>query len=208
VPDADDAARLVGSLLEPDGPAVAPEEAFWAVRKVLEALSRRRPLVLVVDDLHWAEPTFIDLVEHVADWARDAPLLVLIMARPELLDTRPGWGGGKPNATSVLLEPLGDADAADLLWHLRRDPSRGIGASRYRYLLLSTRRQESARHSTCAIAGAPGRARGSPGIRGFPTACAELVGGRPGGVPSFAMELSANDEVSRCCTSEHGHGDW
>ena len=60
---------------------------------------------------------------------------------------------------------------------------------------------------TRGIVGAPGRARGSPGIRAFPTACAELVGGRPGGGPSFAMEWSANDEVSECCTSEHGHGD-
>jgi class 3 adenylate cyclase/predicted ATPase len=117
-PDADDAAPIVSSLLEPGGAAVAPEEAFWAVRKVLEALARRRPLVLVVDDLHWAEPTFVELVEHVADWSRDAPLLLLIMARPELLDSRPGWGGGKPNATSVLLEPLAEADAADLLAHL------------------------------------------------------------------------------------------
>ena len=83
-----------------------PDEAFWAVRRVLESLARRRPLVLVVDDLQWAEPTFIDLVEHVADWARDAPLLLLIMARPELLERVPAWGGGKPNATSVLLEPL------------------------------------------------------------------------------------------------------
>ena len=81
-------------------------------------LARPRPLVLVVDDLQWAEPTFVDVIEHVADWARDAPLLLLIMARPELLEARPGWGGGKPNATSVLLEPLAEAEAADLLRHL------------------------------------------------------------------------------------------
>ena len=95
-----------------------PEEAFWAVRKVLEASARRHPLVLVVDDLQWAEPTFVDLIEHVAEWTRDAPLLLLIMARPELLDARPGWGGGKLNATTVLLEPLPETDARDLLGHL------------------------------------------------------------------------------------------
>ncbi len=105
-------------LFKPDGEPVAPEEAFWAVRKVLEALGRRRPLVLVVDDLQWAEPTFIDLLEHVADYARDAPMLLLVMARPELLDARPAWGGGKLNATTALLEPLGDADAGDLLRYL------------------------------------------------------------------------------------------
>jgi tetratricopeptide (TPR) repeat protein len=113
-----EAAPIVSSLLEPAGAAVTPEEAFWAVRKVLEALARRKPLVLVIDDLHWAEPTFVELVEHVVDRVRDAPLLLLIMARPELLDSWPGWGGGKPNATSVLLEPLSRADAADLLVHL------------------------------------------------------------------------------------------
>jgi hypothetical protein len=113
------AAARAAELLRPAGEPVAYEEAFWAVRKVLEALARRRPLVLVVDDLQWAEPTFIDLLEHVADWTRDAPLLLLlIMARPEVLDTRPGWGGGKLNATTVLLEPLPETDARDLLRHL------------------------------------------------------------------------------------------
>jgi class 3 adenylate cyclase/tetratricopeptide (TPR) repeat protein len=112
------AAARAAELLRPTGEPVAHEGAFWAVRKVLEALARRRPLVLVVDDLQWAEPTFIDLIEHVADWTRDAPLLLLIMARNELLDTRAGWGGGKLNATTVLLEPLPETDARDLLRHL------------------------------------------------------------------------------------------
>jgi class 3 adenylate cyclase/tetratricopeptide (TPR) repeat protein len=112
------AAARAAELLRPAGEPVVPEEAFWAVRKVLEALARRRPLVLVIDDLHWAEPTFIDLIEHIADWTRDAPLLLLIMARNELLDTRPGWGGGKLNATTILLEPLPETDALDLLRHL------------------------------------------------------------------------------------------
>jgi predicted ATPase len=71
----------------------APEEHFWAVRKLLEALSNHRPLVVVFDDIHWAEPTFLDLVEHLADLSRDAPILLICVARPELLDLRPGWGG-------------------------------------------------------------------------------------------------------------------
>ena len=112
------AAARVAELLKPAGAPVAPEEAFWAVRKVLEALARRHPLVLVVDDLQWAEPTFVELVEHVAEWTRDAPLLLLIMARPDLLEARPGWGGGQLNATTVLLEPLPETDARDLLGHL------------------------------------------------------------------------------------------
>jgi predicted ATPase len=114
---ADDAraATRAAELLAPGDQAVVPEEAFRAVRKVLETIARRRPLVLVIDDLQWAEPTFIDLLEHVGDYTRDAPLLLLIMARLELLDVRPGWGGGKLNATTLSLEPLPERDAADLL---------------------------------------------------------------------------------------------
>ena len=63
--------------------------------RFLEALGRRRPLVVVFDDIHWGEATFLDLVEHVAEWTRDAPVLLVCLARPELLDVRPGWGGGK-----------------------------------------------------------------------------------------------------------------
>ncbi|MFD2093625.1 ATP-binding protein [Blastococcus deserti] len=94
------------------------EEVPWAVRKLFESLARRRPLVVVIDDLHWAEPTLLDLVEHVADWSREAPILLLCLARPELLDVRPGWGGGKLNATSILLEPLTPVESATLVGNL------------------------------------------------------------------------------------------
>jgi tetratricopeptide (TPR) repeat protein len=123
------AAALAAELLKPAGEALAPEEAFWAARKVLEALARRRPLVLVIDDLQWAEPTFIDFVEHVAEWARDAPLLLLIMARQELLEIRPTWSGGKLNATTLMLEPLSAPDARDLLGYLARPASLGEKAT-------------------------------------------------------------------------------
>jgi tetratricopeptide (TPR) repeat protein len=74
--------------------------------------------VLVIDDLQWAEPTFLDLLEHLADWVRDAPLLLLAMGRPELLDLREGWGSLRSNISTVLLEPLADADADELLREL------------------------------------------------------------------------------------------
>jgi class 3 adenylate cyclase/tetratricopeptide (TPR) repeat protein len=96
------------------GPASGGRDAFWAVRRLLEGMARQQPLVFVIDDLHWATPTFLDLVEHVADWTRDAPILLVCLARPELLDARPGWGGGKMNATTFLLEPL-DAGSVDVL---------------------------------------------------------------------------------------------
>jgi class 3 adenylate cyclase len=93
----------------------SPADTQLATRALLERAAEQRPLVLVLDDLHWAEPPLLDLVEHVADWSREAPILLLCVARPELLDARPGWGGGKANATSVLLEPLGGDEAASLV---------------------------------------------------------------------------------------------
>ena len=71
--------------------------------------------MLVFDDIHWGEPTFLDLVEHIADWSRGSPILLLCMARADLLDARPGWGGGKLNAVSVSLEPLTDEQTGTLL---------------------------------------------------------------------------------------------
>ena len=92
----------------------SPADTQLATRALLERTAQVRPLVIVLDDLQWAEPPLLDLVEHVADWSREAPILLLCIARPELLDVRPGWGGGKLNATSILLEPLLPAEAAAL----------------------------------------------------------------------------------------------
>jgi class 3 adenylate cyclase/predicted ATPase len=90
------------------------EEIAWAFRRVLEGVAVDGPLVVVFDDIHWGEDVFLDLVDHVADLSRDVPILLLCIARPELLDRRPNWGGGKLNATTVLLEPLAADDAAAL----------------------------------------------------------------------------------------------
>jgi class 3 adenylate cyclase/tetratricopeptide (TPR) repeat protein len=98
----------------------AAEETFWAVRRFLESVAQAGPLAVVFDDIHWGEPTFLDLIEHIADWSRDAPILVLCMARPELLDARPVWGGGKFNAATISLERLSDADCGELIANLLR----------------------------------------------------------------------------------------
>jgi predicted ATPase len=90
-----------------------PEEA----RTTFETLARSKPLVVCFDDLHWAEPAFLDLVEDVAE-SRGAPILLVCLARPELLDARPGWGGGRVNASSVLLEPLSDEESGRLIDNL------------------------------------------------------------------------------------------
>jgi predicted ATPase/DNA-binding SARP family transcriptional activator len=94
------------------------EEEFAAVQALFEALARTRPLVLLFDDIHWGESTFLDLLEYLADWTREVPMLLLCLARPELLDARPGWAGGKLNATSILLEPLSEAESAELIRNL------------------------------------------------------------------------------------------
>jgi len=96
----------------------APEESFWAVRRFLEAVAETGPLVVVFDDIHWGAPTFLDLIEYITDWSRGAPILVLCMARPDLLDLRRAWGGGKFNAATISLEPLSDRDCADLIANL------------------------------------------------------------------------------------------
>jgi class 3 adenylate cyclase/tetratricopeptide (TPR) repeat protein len=101
--------------------AGAPEEIFWSVRKSLERRARERPLVCVLDDLHWAEPTLLDLVENLSDWSRDAPILLLCLARPELLAERPAWGG----AESLALEPLADRHADELIESLFGSPLDG-----------------------------------------------------------------------------------
>jgi class 3 adenylate cyclase/tetratricopeptide (TPR) repeat protein len=93
----------------------AKEEIARAFRMLLQAVAADRTVVCVFDDVHWGEQTFLELVEHVADLSRDAPILLLCIARPELLESRPAWAGGKVNSTSVLLEPLGPEEAEQMI---------------------------------------------------------------------------------------------
>jgi class 3 adenylate cyclase len=97
------------------GGAATPDELFWEVRRLFESLAVERPVIVFIDDLQWAESMLLDLLDHVVDLSRGTPILILATARPELLDERPGWGGGKLNATAVLLEPLGAAESDALL---------------------------------------------------------------------------------------------
>ena len=96
----------------------AREEAFTAWRRYFEGLADERPLVLVFEDLHWADDNLLDFVDNLVDWTSGVPLLVVATARPELLTRRPGWGGGKLNALTVSLSPLSDDDTARLLHQL------------------------------------------------------------------------------------------
>ncbi len=93
-------------------------EAFSAWRRLLEALADHRPLVLVFEDLHWSDEGLLDFIDYLADWASGVPLLVVCTARPELLDRRPGWGGGKRNAATVSISPLSERETGELLGSL------------------------------------------------------------------------------------------
>jgi class 3 adenylate cyclase/tetratricopeptide (TPR) repeat protein len=110
------AARVTEAVGLQEGEA-RTEEIFWAVRRLLEQLAHERPLVAVLDDLHSAEPTFLDLIEYVASFAR-APLLVVCVARPELLESRPSWSPPKLGGTTVVLEPFSEEEAETLIERL------------------------------------------------------------------------------------------
>ncbi|HEU6446696.1 MAG TPA: AAA family ATPase [Gaiellaceae bacterium] len=91
------------------------QEIAWAAREWAEKLAEPQPLVLVFEDIHWAEDALLELIEHLATWVRNVPLQLLCLARPELLDLRPGWGGGRVRATAIELEPLGRLDSEALI---------------------------------------------------------------------------------------------
>ena len=136
IEDSDDAATARGKLDaaladDPDGPAIARhlaqitglddsfepgEQAFWAVRRLVEALARRRPVLIWVEDLQWAEPTMLDLILHLSKQTRSVPVLLACTSRFELLDKRPEWREASP--TTISLEALGDEEVAELVGKL------------------------------------------------------------------------------------------
>ena len=109
---------LVGLAGEADVGGDRRPEVFAAWRKFFEALAERRPLVLVFEDLQWADDGLLDFVDHLVEWASGVPLLCVCTARPELLERRPGWGGGKRNATTISLSPLSETETARLIGSL------------------------------------------------------------------------------------------
>src|SRR5438094_701 len=105
---------LASGVLEAVKGERSQQEIAWAAREWVERMAHDQPLVLVFEDIHWAEEALLDLIEHLAEWVRDAPLLIVGLARAELLDIRPGWGGGRVRATAIELEPLGRAEIDEL----------------------------------------------------------------------------------------------
>src|SRR5919202_3179266 len=97
------------------GVAGGGEETSWALRKLFEGLALSKPLVLVFEDIHWGEPTLLDLIEYFAGWIRDAPVLILCLARPDLLERQPSWLTPRAGASAILLTPLSPAETSLLL---------------------------------------------------------------------------------------------
>ena len=121
----EDAAAVAEQLHRALGPGnqgrAAAAEIFWAARRFLEARARHQPLLVVFEDLHWAEPTFLDLVESLALQPGQSPILLVCIARPELLDQRPAWAAEADTSVSIQLTPLGEDPAGALLDSLSAD---------------------------------------------------------------------------------------
>jgi class 3 adenylate cyclase/tetratricopeptide (TPR) repeat protein len=132
---ADAAAKLAAAVAEMDdsawleqrlGPLVGiaargeteREESFTAWQRFLESVATTRSLVLLFEDLHWADPALLSFIEHLVDWSRDLPILVLCTARPELYERHPTWGGGTRNSTTVSLSPLSSSETEQLVFGL------------------------------------------------------------------------------------------
>ena len=127
LPKNEAAAAAIRSLLGKIASGTSAKEIAWAFRELLEQEAQDGPLVCVLDDLHWGEETLLNLVEEVAALARGAPILLLCMARPDLLEHRSAWGDGNPNAIATLIEPLDEEESFCLLEEL--GGVRGDGAT-------------------------------------------------------------------------------
>jgi predicted ATPase/class 3 adenylate cyclase len=106
---------LASGVLEAVQAERSQQEIAWAGREWAQRVAQEQPLVLLFEDIHWAEEPLLELIEHLVTWVREAPLLVITLARPELLDIRPGWGGGRVRATAIELEPLGESESEELI---------------------------------------------------------------------------------------------
>jgi class 3 adenylate cyclase len=125
VQDDEEAATIVdrvGGALGQSEAAAYPAETFWAIRKLLEAAARERPLVILFEDIHWAEPTFLDLIEHLAGALEGVPVLLVAAARTDLFDVRPDFAGAVEGSVRLELHALSAEESRRLVEHLVGDP--------------------------------------------------------------------------------------
>ena len=120
------ATRLIMGAIGANDEPGSPEETAWAFRRLFETLAISRPLVVVVDDIHWAEPALLDLLEYVLGFSSGAPILLLCLARPDVFDARPSWAAPRRRTTLVSLAPLSDDESEDLIEGLMDDGDVGL----------------------------------------------------------------------------------
>jgi class 3 adenylate cyclase/tetratricopeptide (TPR) repeat protein len=115
--------ELLAGAVGSSGRAGSTDEIHWAVRKLFEALAAEQELVVILEDLHWAEPTFLDLVEYIGGFSADAPILILASARPELVEDRPAFASPYAKRQLLPLEPLAKDHVESLIEGLMEDES-------------------------------------------------------------------------------------
>ena len=114
--DRDRVERALGALLGvADAPNGGAGELYSAWRLFFERMAEQQMVILLFEDLHWADPGLLDFIDHLLEWSRGLPILIVTLARPELLERRPDWGAGRRNFLALDLEPLNDASMRELL---------------------------------------------------------------------------------------------
>jgi tetratricopeptide (TPR) repeat protein len=108
-----DELRILAALGRQTAPT-RPEETAWSARRLLERLAAEQPVLAIFEDVHWAQPVLLDLIDHVATFSGGSPLAIVCLARPDLLETRAGWATPQPNRSLLVLEPLAPEDAQRL----------------------------------------------------------------------------------------------
>jgi class 3 adenylate cyclase/tetratricopeptide (TPR) repeat protein len=126
-PEGDMVAERLAQVLGLTAGTLSGEETTWAVRRFVEALAREQPLILVVEDVHWAEDILLDLLEDLPGSLRDVPVLLLATARPEIIERRPGWVGGDSEFRTLDLAPLPEAESVRLVQNLLGDAEPPVG---------------------------------------------------------------------------------
>ena len=202
--DSDEVAEHIGSLigLETDASAAGREELFYSARRLIEGLARRQPTLLVFEDVHWADAGTLDLLEALASRLRDVPLVIFALARPELLETKPSWGGGLPGYTALPLEPLGEPQARELAERLLADtglePEAIVGTAEGNPLFIEELAAAVSEH-------------GGDGTGNLPTSIRAIVAARLDSLPSDERSVLLDASVVgkvfwRAALAEMGSG--
>ena len=177
---ADLLAVALGVLGAAEGERTA-EQLNWAALRWCEQLADAQPLVLVFEDIHWAEEPLLDLIENLARALRDAPVLIVALARPELLESRPSWGGGIRSASAIDLAPLGGSESEELADALL---SRGEVAAAHRGLVL-----ERAEGNPLFLEEIAHALRDGRGIEGIPDTVQALIAARIDGLDASEKQV-------------------